>query len=107
MTVGYAKSVMNVRKMMSDLNPEYLHVVAVLKRARLIAGHTLEDVERISNGKFTKEAVGSYERNSRNITVKKLLELLEVYGISISRLLDNAMWEQETQRRRHELRTTA
>ena len=92
---------------MSDLNPEYLHVITVLKRVRLIAGHTLEDVERISKGKFTKEAVGSYERGNRNVTVKRLLELLEVYGVSISRLVDNAIWEQESQRRKYELRTTA
>ena len=92
---------------MTDLNPEYSYISTALKRIRLIAGHTLEDVERISNGKFTKEAVGSYERNQRNITVKKLLLLLDVYGVSMCNLIDNAMWEQELQRRKHELRTTA
>ena len=92
---------------MTDLNPEYSYISTGLKRIRLIAGHTLEDVERISNGKFTKEAVGSYERNQRNITVKRLLLLLNVYEVSMFNLIDTAMWEQELQRRKHELRTTA
>jgi transcriptional regulator with XRE-family HTH domain len=92
---------------MSYFNPEYSYISTALKRTRLIAGHTLEDVERISNGKFTKEAVGSYERNQRNITVKRLLLLLDIYGVSMFNLIDQAMWEQESQRRKHELRTTA
>jgi len=110
MTVDYVKNVMNVRRMMSNLNPEYLDLTTTLKIVRLVAGYTLEDVERISNGEFTKQAVGSYERNHRNITVKRLLRLCEVYDISIDAVIRHAMYADQMhvmKRRKDGLRTTA
>ena len=101
---------MNVRKMMSNLNPEYLDIMLTLKYVRIRAGYTLEDVERVSNGEFTKEAVGSYERNHRNITVKRLLKLCDVYGVSIDAVIRNAMYGDRIhvmRRRKDGLRTTA
>jgi transcriptional regulator with XRE-family HTH domain len=95
---------------MSDLNPDHLDVMTTLKIVRLVAGYTLEEVERISNGEFTKQAVGSYERNHRNITVKRLLKLCEVYGISIDAVIRHSMYGDQMhvmQRRKDGLRTTA
>ena len=95
---------------MSNLNPEYLDVMTTLKIVRLVGGYTLEDVERISNGEFTKQAVGSYERNHRNITVKRLLRLCEVYDISIDAVIRHAMYADQMhvmKRRKDGLRTTA
>lgn len=110
MTVDYATNVMNVRKMMSDLNPPYLEVVSTLKYIRLLKGYTLEHVEVITNGEFTKEAVGSYERNSRNITLRRLLKLCDVYGVSIDTVIRHVMYDDPIhvlRRRNYELRTTA
>ncbi len=82
MTAGYVKTAEIVSSvLMSDLNPEYLEVVNTLKYVRLLKGYTLEHVELVTNGEFTKEAVGSYERNSRNITLRRMLKLCDVYGV--------------------------
>jgi transcriptional regulator with XRE-family HTH domain len=110
MTVDYATSVMNVRKMMSDLNPPYSEVISTLKYVRLLKGYTLEHVEVITNGEFTQEAVGSYERNTRNITLRRLLKLCDVYGVSIDTIIRSSMYDDPihvTRRRNYELRTTA
>jgi transcriptional regulator with XRE-family HTH domain len=95
---------------MSDLNPPYLEVVSTLKTVRLIAGLTLEQVEEVSNGEFSKEAVGSYERNGRNITLRRLLKLCDVYGVSIDSVIRHSMYGDPIhvmRRRKYELRTTA
>jgi transcriptional regulator with XRE-family HTH domain len=100
----------NVETAMSDLNPEYLDLTTTLKIVRLVAGYTLEDVERISNGEFTKQAVGSYERNHRNITVKRLLKLCDVYGVSVETVIRHSMYGDRIhvmRRRKDGLRTTA
>jgi transcriptional regulator with XRE-family HTH domain len=106
----HATSVTWRRITMSDLNPEHLDVMTTLRIVRLVAGYTLEDVERISNGEFTKQTVGSYERNHRNITVKKLLRLCEVYGISIDAVIRHSMYGDQMhvmKRRQDGLRATA
>ncbi len=110
MTVDYAKSAMNARKMMSNLNPDYLDIMTTLKIVRLVAGYTLRDVERVSNGEFTVAALGSYERNHRPITVKRLLKLCEVYGISIDAVIRHSMYGDQMhvmKGRKNGLRTTA
>lgn len=94
---------------MSDLNPPYLKIVSTLKYIRLLKGYTLEHVEVITNSEFTKEAVGSYERNSRNITLRRLLKLCDVYKVSIDTVIRHAMYDDPIhtlQRINHELRTT-
>ena len=95
---------------MSELNPPYLEVVSTLKYIRLLKGYTLEHVEVITNGEFTKEEVSSYERNSRNITLRRLLKLCDVYGVSIDTVIRHSTYGNPIhvmQRRKHELRTTA
>ncbi len=94
----------------SDLNPDHLDVMTTLKIVRLVAGYTLADVERVSNGEFTIAALGSYERNHRPITVKRLLKLCDVYGISIDSVIRHSMYGDQMhvmQRRKDGLRTTA
>ena len=94
----------------SDLNPEHLDVMTTLKIVRLVAGYTLADVERVSNGEFTVAALGSYERNHRSITVKRLLKLCEVYGISIYSVIRHSMYGDQMhvmKGKKDGLRTTA
>lgn len=95
---------------MHKLNPEYLNVMTTLKMVRLIARYTLKDVERISNGEFTEQAVGSYERNHRNITLNRLLKLCDVYGVSIQTVIEHSMHADQMhilQRSKDGLRATA
>ena len=86
----------------NEINPDYLSVCSALKKVRLLKGHTLESVELATNGEFTKEALGSYERNSRSISVKRLLRLCEFYQVSVGSVIQLASKELY-----HELRTTA
>ena len=95
---------------MSDLNPDHLNVMSTLKLIRLIKRYTLKEVEDMSNGEFTVAALGSYERNFRSITLKKLLKLCDVYEVSIDTVIRHSMYGSEMhllQRRRDGLRTTA
>jgi len=63
---------------------------AELRRIRKQQGLSLNDVERKSNGQWTAMVVGSYERADRAVTVTKLVELANFYGIPISDLLPDA-----------------
>ena len=95
---------------MSELNPEYLDITSALKTIRLLKGFTLEHVELVSNGEFTAQAVGSYERNSRTISLKRLLRLCEIYQVSMYEIINYCMYDipmHVVRRRNYELRTTA
>jgi hypothetical protein len=84
-------------------NPDYLSVCSSLKKVRLLKGHTLDSVEALTNGEFTREALGSYERNDRVISVKRLLRLCDVYQVSLQSVIQLATNEETY----YELRTTA
>jgi len=95
---------------MSELNPEYLDITSALKTVRLLKGFTLEHVELVSNGEFTAQALGSYERNSRTISLKRLLRLCEIYQVSMYEIINYCMYNipmHVVRRRNYELRTTA
>ncbi len=67
---------------------EYATALGVkLRRIRRQQGLSLKDVERKSNGQWTAMVVGSYERADRAVTVTKLVELADFYGIPVSDLL--------------------
>jgi transcriptional regulator with XRE-family HTH domain len=95
---------------MYNLNPDYLDVMTTLKMIRIIGRYRLQDVEDMSNGEFTVAALGSYERNHRPITVKRLLKLCDIYGVSIETVMRHSMYGDQMhvlQRRKDGLRTTA
>ena len=52
-----------------------------LRQIRKHQGLGLHDVEKISNGAFTIQAIGSYERGNRSIPLNKFIELCKVYKI--------------------------
>ncbi len=60
---------------MSDLNPNYIEVVSTLKYVRLLKGYTLEHVELVTNGEFTKEARCSLLPNRRICAFEHLQEI--------------------------------
>jgi transcriptional regulator with XRE-family HTH domain len=94
---------------MYNLNPDYLDVMTTLKMVRIIGRYRLQDVEDMSNGEFTVAALGSYERNHRPITVKRLLKLCDIYGVSIETVMRHSMYGDQMhvlQRRKDGLRTT-
>ena len=58
-----------------------------LRAIRTMQGLTLADVEERSGGRWKAVVVGSYERGDRSVTVARLSELAEFYGVPISHLL--------------------
>lgn len=60
---------------------------ARLRAVRGLRGLSLMQVERESAGRFKAVVVGSYERGERAVTVSRLAELAEFYGVPTQDLL--------------------
>ncbi|MBX6371515.1 MAG: transcriptional regulator [Acidothermus sp.] len=60
---------------------------ARLRAIRTQQGLSLHAVEEKSQGKWKAVVVGSYERGDRAVTVQRLAELAEFYGVPIAELL--------------------
>lgn len=60
---------------------------AKLRGIRQQQGLSLHGVEQKSIGRWKAVVVGSYERGDRAVTVQKLAELAEFYGIPVAELL--------------------
>src|SRR3954467_14094258 len=58
--------------------------VRAVGRARELS---LDDVERTSGGRWSASAVGAYERGFRNLSLPRLRELAEFYGVPMGVLL--------------------
>lgn len=58
-----------------------------LRSIRQQQGLSLHGVESKSKGRWKAVVVGSYERGDRAITVQKLAELADFYGVPVSELL--------------------
>lgn len=60
---------------------------ARLRAIRTQQGLSLHGVEEKSQGRWKAVVVGSYERGDRAVTVQRLSELADFYGIPVSELL--------------------
>ena len=70
---------------------EYAKALGVRLRAiRSQQGLSLHGVEDKSEGRWKAVVVGSYERGDRAVTVQRLSELAEFYGVPVSELLPEA-----------------
>ncbi|MGI9091896.1 MAG: transcriptional regulator BldD [Mycobacteriales bacterium] len=58
-----------------------------LRTIRTQQGLSLHGVEKKSGGRWKAVVVGSYERGDRAVTVSKLAELAEFYGVPVNELL--------------------
>ena len=61
-----------------------------LRAIRMQQGLSLHGVEEKSRGRWKAVVVGSYERGDRAVTVQRLAELADFYGVPISELLPDA-----------------
>lgn len=50
-------------------------------------GMSLQDVQQASKGRWKAAVVGAYERGDRNVTVARLSELADFYGVPVSEIL--------------------
>jgi len=60
-----------------------------LRAIRKQRGLSLEDVERLSEGRWSASAVGAYERGFRKLTVDRLRDLAEFYGVPLPLVLSS------------------
>ena len=61
-----------------------------LRAIRQQQGLSLHGVEQKSGGRWKAVVVGSYERGDRAVTVQKLAELADFYGVPVQALLPDA-----------------
>jgi transcriptional regulator with XRE-family HTH domain len=67
---------------------DYTKSVGVrLRRIRTQKGMSLQDVQEASAGRWKAAVVGAYERADRNVTVARLAELADFYGVPLAELL--------------------
>ena len=59
-----------------------------LRRLRQDRGMSLQDVCDRSGGSFVVSTLSAYERGKRSLSLERLLELSDIYGISPSTLMD-------------------
>jgi transcriptional regulator with XRE-family HTH domain len=71
----------------SDTLPFSREVGARLRAVRRQRRLSLDDVERVSGGRWSASAVGAYERGFRNLSLPRLRELAEFYDVPMSMLL--------------------
>ena len=70
---------------------DYARALGARRRAiRQQQGLSLHGVEEKSQGRWKAVVVGSYERGDRAVTVQKLAELADFYGVPVSELLPDA-----------------
>ncbi len=80
---------------------DYAHALgARLRSIRAQQGLSLHGVEEKSEGRWKAVVVGSYERGDRAVTVAKLAELAEFYGVPVAELLPDAAAPPDVARRR-------
>lgn len=58
-----------------------------LRKIRTQKGMSLQDVQQASDGRWKAAVVGAYERGDRNVTVARLAELADFYGVPTSEIL--------------------
>jgi transcriptional regulator with XRE-family HTH domain len=58
-----------------------------LRKIRVQKGMSLQDVQQASGGRWKAAVVGAYERGDRNVTVARLSELADFYGVPVSEIL--------------------
>ena len=70
------------------MSDSYAHALGARLRAiRVQQGLSLHAVEQKSEGQWKAVVIGSYERGDRAVTVAKLADLADFYGVPIAELL--------------------
>lgn len=70
------------------MNANPINTSQKLREIRKSKGWSLQDVERISKGRWKAVVIGSYERADRAISLKKTVELMNFYQVPISALFE-------------------
>jgi transcriptional regulator with XRE-family HTH domain len=71
--------------MFTEITPA--QVGARLRSIRRSRSLSLSEVELLSQGELKAVVLGSYERGSRNLTIKRAIEIARIYNIPVSEIL--------------------
>ena len=71
--------------MFSEITPA--QVGARLRSIRRSRSLSLNEVEALSEGSLKAVVLGSYERGSRNLTIKRAIEIAKIYNIPVAEIL--------------------
>lgn len=63
-----------------------VEVSAKLRAIRVSKSLSLNDVEKLSNGKLKAVVLGSYERGARTLSVKRAISIAELYQVPVAQL---------------------
>lgn len=58
-----------------------------LRSIRKQRGHSLQDVQRLSEREFKAAVLGAYERGERSLSMPRLQRLAEFFGVPVSQML--------------------
>lgn len=67
--------------------PSAQSVAARIRRLRKERGWSLADVERLSRGSLKAVVLGSYERGDRALTLKRAIEIANLFSVPLHHLL--------------------
>jgi len=72
----------------NEMNPDITsaHVAARLRTIRRSRSLSLSQVEALSSGKLKAVVLGSYERGSRNLTIKRAIQIAKIYNVPVTEL---------------------
>jgi transcriptional regulator with XRE-family HTH domain len=71
--------------MFTEITPA--QVGARLRSIRRSRSLSLSEVEHLSQGELKAVVLGSYERGSRNLTIKRAIEIARIYNIPVAEIL--------------------
>jgi len=80
------------------VSPDFLHslmtirptqesIAVRIRKIRKDRGWSLADVEKRSKGKFKAVVLGSYERGDRTMSIKRAIDLANLYGVPLHYLV--------------------
>jgi transcriptional regulator with XRE-family HTH domain len=68
--------------------PTTASISARIRKYRKSRSLTLQDIERLSNGRIKAVVMGSYERGSRAISLARTIEIANLFAIPLSELIE-------------------
>ena len=70
--------------------PTTTTISARIRAQRKARSLTLQDIERLSNGRIKAVVMGSYERGSRAISLARTIEIANLFAIPLSELIEES-----------------
>ena len=79
-----------IRPATAFTQPTTATISARIRAQRKARSLTLQDIERLSNGRIKAVVMGSYERGSRAISLARTIEIANLFAIPLSELIEES-----------------